>query len=288
MMAKAAGSGTLYLVATPIGNLEDVTLRALRILRAVRRIAAEDTRRTRKLLDHYDIHRPLVSYHEHNERTRSSELIQVLLAGEDVALVSDAGMPGISDPGYRIVQMAIEEGVPVCAIPGPSAVMTALSVSGLPMHRFSFFGFFPRSSGGRLRLFEDIQKDPNTLIFYESPRRVLKTLEDMLEILGDRTAAICRELTKLHEEVIRGRISEVLEAIRGRELKGEVCILVTGWEALTLTPESPRLLQELKEILERDGSGLKEAVRKVAGVYGVSKRELYQVALANNVDKEDG
>jgi 16S rRNA (cytidine1402-2'-O)-methyltransferase len=283
-MSKSPEAGTLYLVATPIGNLEDITLRALKILRTVGRIAAEDTRRTQTLLNHYDIRKPLISYHEHNERRRSVELIQILLAGEDVALVSDAGMPGISDPGYRIVQSALKEGIPLCAIPGPSAITTALSVSGLPTHRFSFFGFLPRPSGARQRLLKDIQRDPNTLIFYESPRRVQRTLEDMLEILGDRSAAIGRELTKRYEEVMRGRLSRLLETIRGRVLKGEFCILVSGWEVPSRTVKSPNLIKEIKEIQKRERSGLKEAVRKVANVYGVSKRDLYQLALTNSAD----
>jgi len=279
-MVKAAGSGTLYLVSTPIGNLEDITLRALRILKAVDRVAAEDTRRTQKLLRHYDIHKPLVSYHEHNEKRRSAELISMLLAGEDLALVSDAGTPGLSDPGYRIIQEALKEGIPICPIPGPSAVVTALLVSGLPTHSYSFFGFLPRSSGARRRFLKDIQRDPNTLVFYESPRRVQQTLQDIAGILGDRRSALCRELTKRFEEVLRGRVTELLETIRNKELKGEVSILVTGWRAHGETFDSSNVLVELKEIQEKEQSGLKEAVRRLARVHGVSKRALYQRALA--------
>jgi 16S rRNA (cytidine1402-2'-O)-methyltransferase len=286
-MAEAEGSGTLFLVATPIGNLEDITLRAVRILRTVGLIAAEDTRRTQRLLKHYGINKPLVSYHEHNEVKRTDELIRALKAGRDVAVVSDAGMPGISDPGFRIVKRAIEEGISLCAIPGPSAITTSLAVSGLATHRFSFFGFLPRSPGARRHLLEELRRDPSTLIFYESPHRVEQTLKDMLEILGDRSAAIARELTKLHEEVIRGRISRLQGVLRGRECKGEFCILVSGsgWEAPSTTVDRELLIKEIKEIQKTERLSLKEAVAKVAGAHAVSKRELYQRAVADRIEE---
>ena len=208
--------GTLYLVGTPIGNLEDITLRALRVLGEVDLIACEDTRHTGKLLRHYKISKPLVSYHEHNERERAGELIEKLLAGLSVALVSDAGMPLISDPGYHIVGEAARVGVPVVPIPGPSAVIAALAASGLPTAEFVFAGFLPPRRGARRRRLEDYLLTPSTLVFYEAPHRIKECLDDARQILGDRQAAVARELTKLHEEMIRGRLSDLAAAIGRR------------------------------------------------------------------------
>src|ERR1700745_4210368 len=199
--------GTLYLVATPIGNLEDITLRALRILKEVDQIACEDTRHTQKLLNHYNIQKPLVSYHEHNEMTRSPELVLAMEQGASVALVSDAGMPLVSDPGYRLVTLAIRHRIPVVPIPGPSALLAALSASGLPSHEFLFVGFLPARTGERQRALERLRIEDRTLIFYEAPHRVAETAADAFAILGDRPACIAREVTKLHEEFLRGKLS---------------------------------------------------------------------------------
>lgn len=281
-MGKDAPSpGTLYLVATPIGNLEDITLRALRILGEVDCIAAEDTRRTRKLLSHYGIHTRLVSYHEHNEERRADELLDILLTGRSIAVVSDAGTPGISDPGSRIAEKAVGAGVPVHPIPGPCAVVAALCASGLSTGRFSFLGFPPRRQAARKAFFEELVGDPGTLVFYESPRRVRATLQDLLTVLGDREAAICRELTKQHEEIIRGRLSGVLEECLNRDLRGEVCILVAGRAPSPCRPDSEALLEKCKEIQEKRRLGVKEAVKDAARVCGVSRRRLYQLVLAH-------
>ncbi len=283
MDTASVSKGILYLVATPIGNLEDITLRALRTLREVDYIAAEDTRRTRKLLSHYDIHTKLVSYHEHIEKKRSDELLKYLLAGHTIALVSDAGIPGISDPGFRVIERAIAHGITVYAIPGPSAIMTALCVSGLTMNRFCFFGFPPRRQGARRELLEDMKHSTSTLVFYESPRRVEQTLSDMLLVLGNRRAAVCRELTKQHEEVMRGTLRDLLRQCRNRELRGEVCILVEGSASglRACSIESLDVLHTLKEVQEKSRLGLKEAVKEVAKRYGVSQRQLYQLALTH-------
>ncbi|MDQ4148813.1 MAG: 16S rRNA (cytidine(1402)-2'-O)-methyltransferase [Actinomycetota bacterium] len=219
--------GRLYLCGTPIGNLEDVTLRLLRVLGEVDLIAAEDTRRTRKLLTHHGIRGKLVAYHQANERRQTHYLLELLRKGSRIALVSDGGMPGVSDPGYRITKACISEGVPVEVIPGPSAILTALVASGLPTARFCFEGFLPRSPGDRARRLESIAADDRTLVVFEAPTRVRATLESMLAVFGDRPAALARELTKVHEEVMRGTISEVLSSLSEQPL-GEIVIVVEG------------------------------------------------------------
>jgi len=220
--------GVLYIVSTPIGNLDDITLRALKTLRHVDLIAAEDTRRTRKLLSFFDIHTPLVSYFEHNELKRLDKLLSRMKTGKEIALVSDAGTPGISDPGYRLIQQAIERGIPVSPIPGPSAVITALSISGLPTDSFYFVGFLPKKGGKRRKLLEKLGDLDGTSILYESPHRLMKTLEDLLEVCGDRQIVITRELTKAFEEAIRDNIREVINILEGRRIKGEVTIVLGG------------------------------------------------------------
>lgn len=221
-------AGCLYVCGTPIGNLEDVTLRLLRILGEVDRIAAEDTRRTLKLLSHHGIHARLVSYHQTNERTRVPELVGLMKEGERIALVTDAGMPAISDPGFLLVDACVREGIPVEVVPGPSAVTAALAIAGLPTARFSFEGFLPRKQGERKRRLQAAGKEDRTLVVFESPARVRRTLEEIREVLGERRVAVARELTKLHEEVLRGTVSEVLDAIGSRQLKGEIVVLVEG------------------------------------------------------------
>jgi len=215
-------------VATPIGNLEDITYRAIKVLSKVSFIAAEDTRWTKKLLNHYQIKARLISYHEHNEEKRAEELVNLLLKGEDIALVSNAGTPGISDPGYRLVQRAAETDIEVIPIPGASAVIAALSVSGLPTDSFFFSGFLPRKKGKRERRLKELKDLASTLIFYEAPHRIERTLAEMEEILGDREMVLARELTKLHEEVIRGRISSIKEKLAGKKVRGEITLIIRG------------------------------------------------------------
>jgi len=226
--SDARRKGTLYIVSTPIGNLEDITLRALRVLREVHLIAAEDTRRTGLLLKHFDIHAPLTSYFEGNEMKKRETILVRLKEGQDVALVSDAGTPGISDPGFRLIQKAIEEKIPVIPVPGPSAVTAALSVAGLPTDTFLFRGFLPHKSKKRRELLQEVAEARETLIFYESPHRLSATLTDVLETLGDREVALARELTKVYEEVLRGTVSEIQRVIATRKLKGEITLIVSG------------------------------------------------------------
>ena len=218
----------LYVVSTPIGNLEDITIRAINTLRSVSLIAAEDTRITRRLLDRYEIATPMKSHFEHNELRRAPELIQRLKDGEDVALVTNAGTPGISDPGYPLIRMAIDEGIDVVPVPGATALIPALVASGLPVHSFHYAGFPPRKSGKRRALLESLRELDSTLIFYESPYRVRAFLTDALEVLGDRRAAACRELTKKFEEVIRGRLAELIEQLADEDIRGEFVIVVEG------------------------------------------------------------
>src|SRR5271155_1687277 len=222
------GGPSLYLVATPIGNLEDITLRALRVLKEVDLIACEDTRRTLKLLSHYGIQTRLVSYHEHNEMTKAAELVVDLEGGAKIALVTDAGMPGISDPGFRLIALAIRHHVPVVPIPGASAFLAALVASGLPTDSFRFSGFLPSKSGQRRKLLESVKDSPRTQVFYEAPHRLLETLADVVELLGnDRQVVVAREVTKLHEEFLRGRAREILEQFKSRGgVKGEITLLI--------------------------------------------------------------
>ncbi len=222
------GKGSLYIVSTPIGNLDDITLRALKVLRHVDLIAAEDTRRTRRLLSHFDIHTPLVSYFEHNELKRLDKLLSHLKTGKEIALVSDAGTPGISDPGYRLIKQAIESGIPVIPIPGPSAIIAALSISGLPTDSFTFVGFLPKKGGKRRKLLDKLGDLNGTSILYESPHRLMETLEDLRHVCGDRQITVTRELTKAFEEVIRGRISEIIDTLKNRRIKGEITIVLAG------------------------------------------------------------
>ncbi len=221
-------AGRLYIVSTPIGNLEDVTLRTLRILGECGLIAAEDTRRSRKLLSHHDIHTPLTSFYQQQQFRRAPRIIEKIREGMDVALVTDAGTPGISDPGGVLVRMAVEEGIEVTAIPGPSAVITLLSVSGLPTDRFVFEGFLPVKAGKKRRRLEDLAGDPRTVVFYESPHRIAKTLRLILEVFGNRRAALGRELTKVYEEVRRGRLAELLEHFEGKKVLGEITLAVAA------------------------------------------------------------
>jgi 16S rRNA (cytidine1402-2'-O)-methyltransferase len=220
--------GTLYIVSTPIGNREDITLRALRILKEVDLIAAEDTRHTGLLLRHYGIQKPLTSYFEGNELKKRDFILSKLKQGDRIALVSDAGTPGISDPGFRLIQLAIENQIPVIPIPGPSAVIAALSVSGLPTDSFLFKGFLPHKIKKRRDLLKELEDVRETLIFYESPHRISETLRDIYEVLGDREIVLTRELTKIYEEVLRGKVTEIQNQIGGRKLKGEITVVISG------------------------------------------------------------
>jgi 16S rRNA (cytidine1402-2'-O)-methyltransferase len=274
-------AGTLWLVGTPIGNLGDFSTRARETLARVDVIACEDTRRTRALLTHFEINAPrLVSFFEGNERRRIPEILKLLREGSDVALVSDAGNPGISDPGYLLVAACVEAGLSVDAIPGPSAAITALMLSGLPTDRFVFEGFLPRSSPARQKRLTELAADPRTLIFYESPRRVVGFLEDALHILGDRRGAVARELTKLHQEVVRGRVSELTR--RAGETRGEIVVVVEG--ALQGQPPDLEALAAQVETLRADGLSRRAAAARVANESGVSKRTLYERSLRLTIE----
>ncbi len=288
-MAGGKKQGTLHLVATPIGNLEDLSHRALRTLEECDLIAAEDTRRTRKLLTHYGISRPLVSYYEQNEAKRIPEILEALREGKDVALVSDAGSPGISDPGYRLVREAIDQGLPVTALPGPSAVILALSVSGLPTDRFTFYGFLPRGGSDRKRLLSEAAEMPHTLIFFESPHRIVKSLEDMLELFGDRQAAVCRELTKRFEQVERGLLSELIGQWKARTPKGEFCIVMEGRsrKARQALDRDQRLARATEELKRPTDLPLSELARQVAQKHGLPRREVYNLGLELKRSEED-
>lgn len=226
-MEEHAAKGTLYVVSTPIGNLEDITYRAVKILSTVDLIAAEDTRKTKILLDHYQISKPMLSYFDYNERFRSAQLVEKMLAGQSVALVSDAGTPGISDPAYRIVRESIDKGVPVVPVPGASAVLAALVAGGLPLNNFVFEGFLPLKKGRKTKL-ESLCSEKRTIVLYESPHRIAKTLRELLDQFGDREAVVARELSKKFEEFIRGRLSDILAKIESSTPKGEFVILIHG------------------------------------------------------------
>ena len=272
-------SGRLYIVSTPIGNLEDITLRALNVLKEADVVACEDTRTTRKLLARYAIETPLVSYHEHNEIEKAKELLSILREGRSIALVSDAGTPCISDPGYRIVKLASEHGIEVLSIPGPSASVSALSVSGLPTSSFAFFGFLPRTKKHLTDYLSRIKNYPETLVFYESPNRVTKTLRAISEVFGDRNISLSREMTKLYEETLRGKVSDVLEAlVKRNEIKGEVTIVVEGASA-EIGETDPETIDRMLVQHKKIGSSLKDAVKMVSGESGYSKSKTYKRAL---------
>jgi 16S rRNA (cytidine1402-2'-O)-methyltransferase len=269
--------GTLYVVATPIGNLEDITLRALRILREqATAIACEDTRQTRKLLARFNINKPLISYHEHNEVSRSAEIVELLKRGESVALLSDAGTPLISDPGYRIVNAAVQSGIPVVPIPGASAMLAALSASGLPTNEFCFIGFLPNKPGARKAKLREIAGAGATVIAYESPHRILETLRDIEETLGSSQIVLARELTKVHEQFLRGTAVELLPAVNP---KGEMTIIISpAGRAETHMPDPAGEVARL----ESEGLDRMEAVKLVAKRTGLPKRQVYKQALDNS------
>jgi len=273
----------LYLVATPIGNLQDITLRAVRVLKEVDVIACEDTRQTQKLLNHYGITTRTISYHEHNEMTRSAELVKEMQEGASVALVTDAGMPGISDPGFRLISLTIRHHLPVVPIPGASAFLAALVASGLPTDSFRFSGFLPAKRGERRAALEGIRTSPRTQVFYETPHRIVEALADVCEVLGNaRHVVIAREVTKLHEEFLRGRAGEVLETLKLRDgVKGEITLLIGRAEeggALVERGDSARLSvrQRVEQIIVEEKVDEKSALKKVAKERGISKSEAYR------------
>jgi 16S rRNA (cytidine1402-2'-O)-methyltransferase len=282
--------GELYLVATPIGNLEDITLRALRTLKEVDLIACEDTRHTQKLLAHYAIEKRLVSYHEHNENTRSPELIEKLKEGAQIALVTDAGTPVISDPGYRLARLCVEHGIRVTPIPGPSAIVTALAASGLPGEPFLFAGFLPARAGERRRKLTELatltvhSDQPITLILYEAPHRLAATLNDAAQIFGARSAVIARELTKLHEEFVRGTLPELAAQFREKPVRGEITLLIgpaaqgSVAEGIVL-PGAATLPKRVAEIMREQGINRKAALKQAARELGLNKREAYKLLL---------
>jgi 16S rRNA (cytidine1402-2'-O)-methyltransferase len=275
-MVEQSKRGTLYVVATPIGNLEDITYRAVRVLKEADLIACEDTRHTARLLNHYGIDKPMISYHEHNEAARAEELVGKLEAGMNVAQVSDAGMPGISDPGYRVIHVAIERGVQVVPIPGPSALVAALAASGLPTDSFQFLGFLPAKSGQRRTLLESLRSAAYTIVVYEAPHRIVETMEDIVELLGEaRPVVLARELTKVHEEFIRGTASHVLARVQEHELKGEMTLLI-GKGAQQEQVAAKDIAQRLDEIMRERELDEKAGLKILAKERGLSKSEVYR------------
>jgi len=279
-------SGTLYIVATPIGNLEDITQRALRVLSEVDIVACEDTRRTRVLLNHFGIKTKTISYHEHNERERAEQICKLLVSGKHVALVSDAGTPLINDPGFRVINAAIELDLPVVPIPGPAAFVSALVASGLPSDQFFFAGFPPARTNARRVKLEEFSAIPATLIFYEAPHRIAATLNDALEVLGNRQAAVARELTKIHEEIVRGSLSHLIERFgNGLPVRGEIVLVISGAavDAAPATgrtePSSRKLIERVSE-LEREGLEAKAALKKAARELGIKRDEAYRLVVA--------
>jgi 16S rRNA (cytidine1402-2'-O)-methyltransferase len=270
----------LYLVATPIGNLEDITLRALRVLKQADLIACEDTRQTQKLLNHYGIATRTSSYHEHNEMTRAAELLVDLEQGARIALVTDAGMPGISDPGFRLISLAIRHHIPVVPIPGASAFLSALVASGLPTDSFRFSGFMPAKAGQRRQVLEGIRDVPRTQVFYEAPHRVKEAMEDIVEILGgQRHVVIAREVTKIHEEFLRGQAEQVLETLKARgDIKGEITLLIGKMEATEqkALPSRVSVRERVEQIIAEENVDEKAALKRVAKEMGMSKSEAYR------------
>jgi 16S rRNA (cytidine1402-2'-O)-methyltransferase len=283
-----SSTGCLYLVATPIGNLEDISLRALRILKEVDLIACEDTRQTLKLLSHFEIRKPLESYHEHNEMTRAPELIMQMDEGAKVALVSDAGTPVISDPGHRLVSLCLRHKIDVIPVPGPSAIVAALAACGLPSEEFTFLGFLPARSAERRRRLQRVASEPRSIVLYEAPHRVQATLRDALDVLGNRQAAVARELTKIHEEFLRGRIDELIRAFDQKEPRGEMTVIFAPPEQAvqqasgesTATPKT--LSERVAQIEAVQNLDRKAALKQAAKEFGLARREAYKLLLTED------
>ena len=273
------GKGTLYIVATPIGNLEDISFRALKVLKGVHLIAAEDTRRTKKLLAAYQIPTRLTSLYEHNELKKSGALIAAILAGSDIAYVSDAGTPGISDPGYLLIQEALAHDITIVPIPGACAAIAALSVSGLPTDSFAFHGFLPAKPGKRRHFIKSLEKETKTMVFYESPHRLAPTLHDLLAILGDRQAVVTRELTKIYEEATRGRLSEIIETWQGRDVKGEITLVLAGNTEPEERPSEADVRVLLKRYKVSPGLSERDLIEKISRELGLPRKMVYQVVM---------
>ncbi|MDM8517111.1 16S rRNA (cytidine(1402)-2'-O)-methyltransferase [Desulfobacterales bacterium HSG16] len=270
--------GVLYIVATPIGNMDDITLRAKKILESVDLIAAEDTRHTARLLSHFKITKRLISFHEHNEYKKTPELIEKMEQGLSAALVSDAGTPCISDPGYRLVKDAADSGISVVPIPGVSAAITALSVSGLPTDRFTFVGFPPRKAGRRKAMIKELSTESKTIIFYESPRRIISLLSDILDIMGDRQGVLAREMTKIYEEFIREPVSEIIKSLETRQsIKGECVLLLKGAEKKE--PALDSMEQIISDAMDKSDKKLSALAKEIAGEHGFLRKNVYDLAL---------
>jgi 16S rRNA (cytidine1402-2'-O)-methyltransferase len=277
MVPAAKATGTLFLVATPIGNLEDITFRAIRTLKEADVIACEDTRHTQQLLNHYGIKTPTVSYHEHNELTRAPELVLQLEEGSQIALVSDAGMPVISDPGYRLVHLAVRHNIPVVPIPGASALVAALSAAGLPVDKFRFLGFLPSKKSQRRKALEELKDANKTLVFYEAPHRLLDSLDDLADILGDPPVVVAREVTKVHEEFCRGTASEVLAQLRKRPVKGEITVLAAPQLVERGAARSnSSIREEVRRVMAAEGVDERAALKSVARLRGLSRSVAYR------------
>jgi 16S rRNA (cytidine1402-2'-O)-methyltransferase len=271
--------GKLYVVGTPIGNLEDITLRAIRILKEVDLIACEDTRRTQKLLNAYRIRTRTISYHEHNEMTRAPELVIQMEEGSSIALVADAGMPVVSDPGFRLVHLAVRHSIPVVPVPGASAFVAALAASGMPVDKFRFLGFLPSKKGERRKALEEMKDAPKTLVFYEAPHRLLEMLRDVRDSLGDRDIVIAREVTKIHEEFLRGTISSALERLKKRPVKGEITVLVgmpSEVNALEVPAPASPIRTEIAQVMAARKLDERSALKAVARARGISRSEAYR------------
>jgi len=268
----------LYVVATPIGNLEDITLRAIRVLKQADMIACEDTRQTQKLLNHFGIEKPTISYHEHNEASRAAELIEKLAAGSRIAMVSDAGTPGISDPGFRLIALAIEQGMTVFPVPGPAALIAALVASGFPLQPFTFRGFLPPKSGARRKALEKVRPSAQTQVFYEAPHRIREALEDAVAALGpQRRVVVARELTKIHEEFLRGTAAEILAVLNAREdVKGEIVLLIGPAAKGESQASSISIRERVDQLIREEKLDEKAALKKVAKERGISKSEAYR------------
>lgn len=275
-------AGTLYIVSTPIGNLQDISQRSLNILKECDLIACEDSRHTKKLLTHFSINTQLTSYHEHNENSKSQKLLEELNAGKDIAIVTDAGSPCVSDPGYRIVKLAISNSVKVVPVPGPSSVIAALTASGLPSDKFIFLGFLPKTKNQIQKITEQYMREPSTLIFFESPKRIKKTLSYLSEILGNRAASVCRELTKMHEEIVNGSLDVLSETFNQRdEIKGEITLVIAGFQQdkTESSDELNEVVYKRLETLNNLGLSLKDSVKVVCEDYSIAKKNVYEKAL---------
>lgn len=270
--------GSLYIVSTPIGNLEDITLRALRVLKEVDVIAAEDTRHSLKLLNHYAISKRMISYWGEKEKVKTEETLRILDSGRSVALITDAGTPGISDPGNVLIRKAIEAGITVVPVPGPAAVIAALSISGFSTDAFLFMGFLPAKASRRLKELQELKLEPRTLVFYEAPHRLIETMTDIAETFHDRRAVVIKEITKFYEEAFRGTAPEILERLEEVKIEGEYVIVLEG-RPLEKRSAEEDVLTEVKTLMKR-GLGRKEAVKRIAEEYGISKKELYDRSLS--------